>query len=372
MNPPRNILVRGVNWLGDAVMALPALQRLREAHPRARLTLLTPQKLNGLWTGSPFLDGSLVFSREETLWSVARRIRAGGYDLGLILPNSPRSALELRLGGVQRRIGYGTGWRGMLLTDAVPRGPGFAPMRRRGAAEIRRLVETGLASAPPPAGAHQLHHYLRLAAAAGAAPDLVAPFIRIAGQEMKETREALGIPEDSAAVPVLGLNAGAEYGPAKRWPAEHFVAAAREVRRRTGCVWVLFGGPNETGLAGEIERALRAETPGPPDRMVVNLAGRTSLRQLAAALRCCRLLLTNDTGPMHLAAAVGTRVVALFGSTSPELTGPGLPGDPRHTLLRTEVPCRPCFRRECPIDLRCLRGLSPAAVVEAALAVLAG
>ena len=165
-------------------------------------------------------------------------------------------------------------------------------------------------------------------------------------------------------MPVFGLNPGAEYGSAKRWPAEHFVAAAREVQSRTGCLWVLFGGPGDVALAGEIERSLASNASRRKGARVVNLAGRTTLRQLCAALRACRVVLTNDTGPMHLAAAVGTRVVALFGSTSPELTGPGLPGDPRHRLLRTDVPCRPCFRRECPIDFRCLRGLAPAAVVE--------
>ncbi len=347
-------------------MALPAVRRLREAHPEARITLVTPRKLDELWAGSPFINDTLAFSPGESVWSVSRRVRQGGYDLGLILPNSPRSALELWLGGVPRRVGGGGSWRRLLLTEVVPPPPGFTAMRKRDPAEIRGLIEAGSPpEAAPPAGAHQIYHYLHLAASVGASPAPAAPAIPITPEEAGRVRELFGIPGDSSAAPVLGLNAGAEYGPAKRWPAAGFIEAARELRRQTGCVWVLFGGEGDRAVAGEIEKALRQDPGAAPSSAVVNLAGRTTLRQVCAALRACRVVLTNDTGPMHLAAAAGARVVALFGSTSPGLTGPGLPGDPRHKLLQAPVPCQPCFLRECPVDLRCLQNISPAAVVEA-------
>ena len=158
---------------------------------------------------------------------------------------------------------------------------------------------------------------------------------------------------------LLGLNPGAEYGPAKRWPAERFAAVAREVSRKHGnCAWLAFGSAGDW-------RALRVTSPSSPADGVLNLAGKTSLRQLMALLKLCRVLLTNDPGPMHVAAALGTPVVVPFGSTSPELTGPGLPGDPRHQLLQSAAPCSPCFRRVCPIDFRCMTGISPDRVVEA-------
>jgi heptosyltransferase-2 len=371
VSSPRHIVVRGVNWLGDAVMSLPALRRMREAWPRAAITLVTPRKLGALWAGSPFIDATLEVGPREAVWSVGRRLRSGDYDLGVIFPNSPRSALELWLGRVRRRVGLAASWRSILLTQVVPPYPGFEPMRKRSATEIRGLVQPGATPAPVPSPlGHHLHHYLHIAAAAGASPEPVAPRIPVSDDEAAEARVRFGIPLDRREAPLLGLNAGAEYGPAKRWPAENFIAAARELQKWTGCVWILFGGAADLGLAAQLERGLREGVPADGAITVLNLAGRTSLRDLCAVMKSCRMVLTNDTGPMHLAAAVGTPVVAIFGSTSPELTGPGLPGDPRHRFLRAKAPCSPCFLRECPIDLRCLRGLEPGAVVEAILATL--
>jgi heptosyltransferase-2 len=158
------------------------------------------------------------------------------------------------------------------------------------------------------------------------------------------------------------LNPGAEYGPAKRWPPERFVAAAREIHQATACQWLILGGPADVSLAASIATEL-----GPSAGETLNFAGRTNLRDLCAVLKACRVLLTNDTGPMHLAAAVGTPVVVPFGSTSPELTGPGLPGDSRHRLLRAVVPCSPCFRRQCPIDFRCMNSIQVEQVVAGVL-----
>jgi heptosyltransferase-2 len=165
------------------------------------------------------------------------------------------------------------------------------------------------------------------------------------------------------------LNAGAEYGPAKRWPRERFIEAAIKIQAAAGCQCWVFGGPAEVDFARGIADSIAASKAGPPDS-VRCLAGQTSLRELCAALKACDVLLTNDSGPMHVAAAVGTRVVAPFGSTSPDLTGPGLPGDTRHRLLTCGAPCSPCFRRECPIDLRCMTGISVEQVVAAVLELL--
>src|SRR5208282_23619 len=134
------------------------------------------------------------------------------------------------------------------------------------------------------------------------------------------------------------------------------------IQRRTDCVWILFGGKGDSQLCARIE----SETQNPKLK-IQNFCGKTSLRELMALLKSCRVLLTNDSGPMHVAAALGTPVVVPFGSTSPELTGPGLPGDTRHQLLRAHAPCSPCFRRECPIDFRCMNGITVESVVEAVL-----
>lgn len=362
--PPRRILVRGVNWLGDAVMSLPAVQRLREALPEAHIVLATPRHLAAIWEHVPAVNAVLPFDRNAGLAGVAHALRRQQCDLALILPNSPRSALEAFLARVPRRVGVARPWRNWFLTQAVPPRPEEVPMRKRSAAEIRRLISlpTTSAARPLPPAAHQIHLYLHLAAAVGANPEPVAPRIPVAESETRDFA-AQWLRGTTAQQKWFGLNPGARYGPAKRWPLERYVAAAVELHRQTDCGWLIFGGPEDEPVAREAAAALR--TTGIPD--VVNMAGRTNLRQLCVALRICRVLLTNDSGPMHVAAAVGTPVVVPFGSTSPEWTAPGLPGDLSHRLLRSYAPCAPCFLRECPIDFRCMKGIGVETVVQAAL-----
>jgi len=365
---PRRILVRGVNWLGDAVMTTPALQRLREALPEAHLTLLTHQKLAELWQHHPSLNGIITFSAGESPWSVARRLRAESFQAALVLPNSPRSALEVWLARVPQRIGYARQWRNWLLTQTVAERQDHVDMRKRSVGEINRLLRFPATDAHhAPRTTHHIHGYLHLAATLGANPEPLPPRLEVTPAEMQQADDAFlsdwrsKAPNTAPGKPLilLGLNPGAEYGPAKRWPAERFAAVAREVSRKMpDCLWLAFGGARDREVCDDIARLAG-------DR-VLNLAGKTSLRQLMALLKLCRVVLTNDSGPMHVAAALGTPVVVPFGSTSPELTGPGLPGDPRHQLLTSTAPCSPCFRRTCPIDFRCMAGIGPERVVEAA------
>ncbi len=374
---PRRVLVRGVNWLGDAVMTTPALQRLREALPDARVTLLTHQKLASLWEGHPSVDAVLTFAPDESLWSVARRLLAEGFDTALVLPNSHRSALEVWLGRIPQRIGHARPFRSWLLTRTLGPRPGQRRMAKRSVSEVRRLVSpptragSAAPESPPDSTAHQIYDYLHLVTALGANPEPVPPRLEVTAAEMENAEKDLlgGVRRRAAeAAPgkppiFLGLNPGAEYGPAKRWPAERFAAVAREVSRtHRNCFWLAFGTAGDQHLCGEIVRLAGGG--------IVNLTGKTSLRQLMALLKLCRVLLTNDSGPMHVAAALGTPVVVPFGSTSPVLTGPGLPGDTRHQLLQAGAPCAPCFRRACPIDFRCMTGIRPERVIEAVLQAL--
>jgi len=351
--PVEKILVRSVNWLGDAVMTTPALMRLRQARPEARITLLSPEKLAGLWERQPFVDEVLTFSSAQTVWQVGRLLRGKGFGAGIAFPNSVRSALELWLARIPNRIGSG---RGLLLTQSVGRRGGAMEMRKRTVREVQERVRAGSQPESVPAEAHHVHHYLHLVGALGASAEPMAPRIDVSADAMEEVGGKFGLTR-AAGQPWFGLNPGAEYGPAKRWPAERFVEAAVALRRKTNCRWVIFGGVGECDLAEKIAREA-----GEP---ILNLAGKTSLRELAAALKLCDFVLTNDTGPMHLAAAVGARMVAIFGSTSPELTGPIF--SLRARIVRQPVPCAPCFLRECPIDLRCMRGIETETVVAAAM-----
>ena len=387
---PSRILVRAVNWLGDAVMTTPALARLRERYPSAHITLLTHEKLADLWLHHPSLNEILTFSPGATPWSVARRLRKENFGLALVLPYSHRSALEVALARIPRRVGYSRAWRSLLLTDTVDPRQGHVVTRKRSVAEIRRLVRASpipsdskdAPGAPKPtegrarttnSGAHQIHEYLRLAAALGASAEPLAPILAVRDDELRAAQEKwLSRPRTSAvrspgrhAQIWLGISPSAAYGPAKRWPEQNFAAVVREISQRIGnCGWLVFGDAKDVRLCREIESAA--------GQMMLNLAGQTTLRELMALLKMCRVLLTNDTGPMHVAAAVGTKVVVPFGSTSPDLTGPGQPNDNRHYVLQSGAPCSPCFRRTCPIDLRCLTGITPAQVVDAVCHALSG
>ncbi len=365
------ILIRETNWLGDAVMTTPALMRLREKFPDAHITLLTPEKLRDLWLAHPAVNEMISIAPAENVFSVGRKLRAGNFDLALVLPNSPRSALEAWLAGIPQRVGGARPWRNFFLTQAVPARTEAVQMGDRSPAEIRRLAAAGVSRRTDrndrvftnAAAAHQLYEYLHLVAALGANPEPLTPQLVVTPGEIEAVRKKFGLNEIQR--PLFGLNPGAEYGPAKRWPVEKFIAAASDIQTRTNCTWLVFGGRADVDIANRIESAI----PSPPSA-ILDLAGKTSLRELMALLKLCRVLLTNDTGPMHVAAALGIPVVVPFGSTSPELTGPGLPGDAWHRLLKSDAPCSPCFRRECPIDFRCLNGISAGRVVEAVLSLV--
>ena len=357
--PPRRILVRGVNWLGDAVMTTPALQRLRAARPEAHITLLTHEKLSDLWLGHPSLDALSPSRPGKPLVGRAPIARLGVGDRPGAAQFTPVGAGSLAgadsaAGGPRAAVAQ------FAIDEAVAPRPGQGRMPKRSVREANHLVRPAANTAPlattasPGRPTDQLHDYLHLAATLGADPEPLPPRLEILRRgntpggghpPIRGAQQALDATPGKPLV-FLGLNPGAEYGPAKGWPAASFAAAAREVTRRLGNrVWPAFGVTGDWALCDKVARRAGGG--------VFNLAGKTSLRQLMALLKLCRVVLTNDSGPMHVAAALGTPAVVPFGSTSPELTGPGLPGDLRHQLLRAAAPCLPCFLRHGPIDFRC-------------------
>lgn len=361
MSGPEKILVRGVNWLGDAVMTTPALQRLREAKPAAHITLLTHEKLADLWREHPSVDAVLAFAAKESVWSVGRRLRAEKFDLAIVFPNSPRSALEVFLGRIRERVGYSRPWRNAFLSRTVANRSGVTPMCKRTVSQITQRIAKGLPRETFPPTAHHVYECLHLVAAVGAAATPCAPLLCVRGGEVSTFAQRFGLTD---VAPIFGLNPGAEYGPAKRWPLERFIEVAVQLHNETGCRWLLFGGAGDRGLTDEIARSL---SPIIDTSNVINVAGELSLRELCAGLKACAIVLTNDTGPMHVAAAVGTPVVVPFGSTSPEFTGPSYASASPHRLVIGEAACAPCFRRECPVDFRCMKNISVEQVVKHAL-----
>ena len=335
---PFRIVIRSTNWLGDAVMSIPAVRAIKRGRPDAHVTILTPAKLADLWKQVAEVDEVISIESGDTVFSVAKMLR-GKFEVAILFPNSLRSALEARLAGIPRRVGF-PGHRRAWLLNQVFHG---------------KKKKKNARPAPPE---HQVHHYLALAEFIGAeiSPDLAIPK-RATQHSIVPTKTPRGLLADSnlnTQPPRIALVPGAEYGPTKRWFPERFGEVVRAISASRDCEWVLFGVPKDAPLGEEILRDFTG-----PHR---NLIGKTTLAELIAELRACDLLLTNDTGTMHLAAFLGVPTVSLFASTEPALTGPL--GD-HHRVIRHHVACSPCFLRECPLDLRCMKAIESAEVVAA-------
>ena len=310
LNSP--LVVRGPNWLGDAVMALAAVRNLKAMVVKDPLTVATPAKLAALWQACPFVDRIIALDQPKSLPTTAHQLQVGKFASAVLLPNSLRVASETMLAGIPQRIGYARGGRRLLLTRAVP-----VPPRN-------------------PVRLHQRYYYLDLVTALGGPDDDTMPELR------KETSAQV-----AGSRPIVAICPGAEYGPAKRWPIAGFLTVAKHFLAKHNAKIVLLGAEVDAPLAHEFAQQLpEAE----------NRAGKTSLAEFMAALASARLALCNDSGAMHVASALGVPTVAIFGSTEPLLTGPL---GARTAVLRHHVPCSPCFLRECPIDFGCMKGITP-------------
>ena len=325
---PARLLVRAPNWLGDAVLSLPAVRDVRRNFPGSRIEILARPWVAPLYGAVSEVD-AVRESRGVGADAIAVR---GAFDAAVILPNSFASALSVWRAAIPQRWGYATDLRGPLLTRH-PRVP----------AAVR--------------GRSQVYYYRAMLAGVGLD---VSP----------EADASLRCPEDWTARgsallgggggPWIGLNPGASFGPAKRWAPERYAAAGELLARRTGARIAILGGADERALGEAIAAGMRA-----PVRV---LCGQTTLPELVGVLSRLRLLVTNDSGPMHVAAALGVPLVAVFGPTDWRETAP-VGG--RHRVVREPVPCSPCLLRECPIDHRCMKRIPVDRIVSEARSLLA-
>jgi lipopolysaccharide heptosyltransferase II len=327
---PFRILVRSSNWLGDAVMSVPAVRAIKSGRPDAQVTVAAPEKIAPIWKLVPEVDAIIPFPGSRLLSAIQLLRREPSFDAAILFPNSLRAALETWLCGIPRRVGYRGHWRRWLLNQIVP--------------VVRK-------PAPP------IHHslrFLRIPQECGA--DRFSSNRSLAGIQNSTFKVQMGINPQQVKI---GLCPGAEYGPAKRWLPERFAEAAKKIGAQSSVQWILFGTTRDTVIGEQIAVSLGDHC--------VNRIGQTTLDQLISELRECRLLLTNDTGTMHLAALLGVPLVAIFGSTEPRFTAPV--GN-SHIILRHHVECSPCFLRECPIDFRCMKAVDIQEVVDAVLSIL--
>ncbi|MFZ1747709.1 MAG: lipopolysaccharide heptosyltransferase II [Nitrospirales bacterium] len=340
-----NILVRVPNWIGDAVMCLPALMDLRNHHPHAKVTVLARPIIGELLEGHPGVDEVMMYFHQGEhqglfgLWHLMQLVRREKFDRAVLFQNAFEAALIAWVAGIPSRIGYATDGRRWLLSEPVPR-PDRATLHHT--AYYQELVKA-ITHSPGKDGTPQL---------------FLSPEVKHAcARQFPE----IFLPSDGL---VIGINPGSVYGSAKRWIPERFAEVGdRLVERLTqecpGAPFVrcvLIGGKGEEALAQDIARRMRYEP--------IVLSGRTTIQELMGVLTRCSVLVTNDTGPMHVAQALGVPVAAIFGSTDPSTTGPH---GQFSGVVTASVRCAPCLLRACPIDHRCMTQVSVEQAVDVAL-----
>lgn len=301
-------------------MAFPAIRNLKNLMGDASLTVACPSKLTTLWERCGFVDRVLTLEKPRQLYACSSVLRRGKFETALLLTNSLRSAMEARMAGINTLVGHSANARRLLLTRAVPRKP-FDWNRT-----------------------HRMYDYLDLSEALGATQDTSFPLIRL--------------PHAPKVVKQIAICPGAEYGPTKRWLPWHFVEVGRTLQLETGASIVLLGSSGDKPAVDAVAEGL----PG-----AENLCGKTDLNEFMNRLAQSLLVICNDSGAMHLASALGTPVVAIFGSTEPRLTAPL---GKRFAAVRRHVACSPCFLRRCPFDFSCMTQVTPDEVLAAARKML--
>ncbi len=330
-----NLVILAPNWLGDAVMAQPAIADLRRALPRARLIVAARREIAALFAMVAEVDEVAIVERGVRR-DLGAELAGRGFETALLLPNSMHAALLVKRAGIPERWGYRTDWRGALLTRAVD----------------------------PPSGLHQADYYQKLVHALGFPNGPMEPRIVVSADLRGAAQALLAERGWSGTTPLVAIAPGAAYGSAKRWPPASFAELARALAG-DGVRTVIVGTAADRSTADEVIRAIgqtNAASAWPPALSPIDLVGRTDLVTLAGVFTLCRALVSNDSGAMHLAAAAGTRVTAVFGATDQRATRPI--GD-AHVVVTGPAWCRPCLLRECPLDHRCMRGIEVGPVLTA-------
>lgn len=334
---PKNILIRMPNWLGDLVMATPIIHDIRQKWPQASITAMCQAHVGTLLECDPNLNEVYRFEKPSG-WlhrsqhlDIVDTLRRGEYDLGILLPNSFSSAWWFWRGHVANRIGFACNCRSLLLNKAVP-----FPQNK----EKQHLVLTYKALLEP------------MGISVSSTPPVlyVSNGEKIAAQHLLKSNGC-----DIHSQILIGINPGAAFGSAKCWLPDRFRAVTEKLLQDPRLMVAFFGDAAGAPLVNEICYGFNSR--------VINFAGKTTIRELMALIESCSVLLTNDSGPMHIAAALKVPLVALFGSTSDVRTGPY--GE--RNVIHKHVECSPCYKRICPIDFRCMKRIEVEEVYQAIL-----
>ena len=331
----KKVLIRSANWVGDAVMSLPAIVSLRFSLPGAQISILAKPWVAEIFQGNPAIDRVILYQSPGVhqgfggKWRLARKLKKERFDLAVLIQNAFEAALISFMAGIPQRSGYSTDGRTLLLTHPVP---------------VDQKAKSG----------HQVDYYLELVRslgfrAANRIPSLKVPETR--QQEAGQRLNSLGIAERER---IVGISPGATYGSAKQWFPERYGELTARIFRNFTKRILVFGSRSDQKVAAQVRQ--KAQVP------MIDLTGTTTLAQAIALIARCHLFVTNDSGLMHVAAALGVPLIAIFGSTDPKKTGP-LGNFCR--VLRKPVVCAPCLKTECPEDRRCMDLISVDEVYEA-------
>jgi len=334
LQQPQRIVVRGTNWIGDAVMTTPALSALRACYPEAEIVMLANPLVAELFRVHPAIDRVMVYDRKGRhkgvggFLTMANELRREKFDLAVLLQNAIEAALLAFVARIPCRAGYTTDGRRLLLN---------APVTVTAADKLL----------------HHTDYYLQLLGRLGIEGGDGRLCLTIDEQEQAWAESILGDER------VIAVNPGAAYGSAKRWIPERFAEVADQLAARYQSRILLTGGPGESEIGQDIAAAMNHD--------VINMVGQTTVRQMMALLANSRLLVTNDSGPMHVASAFDIPIVAVFGSTDHTTT---CPASERVRIVRKETDCAPCLLRQCPTDHRCMTAIEASDVIEAACELL--
>jgi heptosyltransferase-2 len=334
------ILVRSTNWVGDAILTTPAVRAVRKNFPEAKVTILAKPWVAPVFYNNPDIDHIMVYDSEgkHNGWSgkvrLSRSLRKGKFDLAVLLQNAFEAALLAYLAGIPCRLGYKTDGRHLLLTHGVALAP--------------RIKEV-----------HETEYYLGILEGVGLRWDGRELTLKVSTKERREAEALLSEHRVKDGRPLVGVSPGATYGPAKRWFPERFAALCDRLQESSDACIVILGGPDDAAAGDQVCRSMKV----PP----VNFCGKTTLRQAVSIIESCHLFVTNDSGLMHVAAALDIPLVAIFGSTNPVTTGPS--GSKSH-IIRVPMDCSPCLKPRCPGDHRCMEEITVDQVYEVAKALL--
>jgi len=315
------ILIRGTNWIGDAILTIPAVDSIRATYPRAHIAVLAKPWVADIYKLFTAVDEVIIYENKYDnalgVFRLAKMLKKKKFDLAILLQNAIEAAIIAFVAGIPLRAGYNSDGRGILLTHSVQR-----------STEIRKL--------------HQTDYYLEMVKALGCASVNKEMHLetKIGRHEAASVRQKY-LPDPKKGI--IGIAPGATYGPAKRWFPSRFAAVADKIAGAFDCQIILLGGKSDNDAAEEVKSLARTS--------VLNMAGKTNLQEAVLLISQCRLFISNDSGLMHVAGALNIPTIAIFGSTNPQTTSPV--GN-QSVVVHREVSCSPCLKKTCPTDFKCM------------------